>query len=146
MYTLPGCRFDTAKRASGDVKFARISCQTREAQRRDSVLINMFYQRFAALIRPSARTCVFMSRTSSMNDCCSPPLNPSMHRMPSEVIEMFVIVQLCTWSGRPAIITCSIRHFLISISISLQVVERHCLEISSNKTVSSTLLNSLSES
>lgn len=48
-------------------------------------------------------TCVFMSRASIMNDCVRPPLNPSEHRIPSDVIEIFVIVQLCTWSGRPEI-------------------------------------------
>lgn len=46
-------------------------------------------------------TCVLMSRTSSIKDCCKPPLNPSKQRIPSDVIEIFVIVQLCTWSGRP---------------------------------------------
>lgn len=38
-----------------------------------------------------------MSRTSSINDWVSPPLKPSKHRMPNDVIEMFVIVQLCTY-------------------------------------------------
>lgn len=48
-------------------------------------------------------TCVLISRTSSINDWVRPPLKPSKHRIPSDVIEIFVIVQLCTWSGRPEI-------------------------------------------
>lgn len=51
-------------------------------------------------------TCVPMSRTSNMNDCANPPLKPSIHRIPSDVIEIFVMVQLCTWSGRPGTNTC----------------------------------------
>lgn len=51
-------------------------------------------------------TCVLVSRTSSMNDCARPPLKPSIHRIPSDVIDIFVMVQLCTWSGRPATDTC----------------------------------------
>lgn len=42
-------------------------------------------------------TCVLMSRTSNIKDWVSPPLKPSKHRMPNDVIEMFVIVQLWTW-------------------------------------------------
>uniref|UniRef100_A0A1B0D1Q9 Uncharacterized protein n=1 Tax=Phlebotomus papatasi TaxID=29031 RepID=A0A1B0D1Q9_PHLPP len=37
-------------------------------------------------------------------DCVSPPLKPSVHLTLKELIEMLVMVQLCTWSGRPAAI------------------------------------------
>lgn len=57
----------------------------------------------------SARTRVFISRTSSIKDCSNPPLKPSAHLTPSDVIDIFVIVQFCTWSGRPETYTCLIR-------------------------------------
>ena len=50
----------------------------------------------------SSLTSFWESRTSREKDWVRPPLKPSEHLMCSDVVEMLVIVQLCTWSGRPA--------------------------------------------
>lgn len=42
-----------------------------------------------------------VSRTSTANDCGSPPLKPSLQRTENDVMDVFATVQLWTWSGRP---------------------------------------------
>lgn len=68
-----------------------------------------------------ALTCVLRSLTSSINDWNNPPLNPSEHFTPSEVIEILVIVQFCTWSGRPERATFSIKLDCIRNVVGLYV-------------------------
>ena len=85
------------------------------ARRLASMLWNCRFRLSWTCVSIVMHTCVLISRTSSINDCANPPLNPSIHRMPNDVIEIFVIVQLCTWSGRPANIrkqTLSSWHFV----------------------------------